>query len=215
MDISKQEPSNEKTLKRRGALFVTLSKLLKGGNIEVNSMFAKEGYAVGDAPGESVVGILEQDRDAFGVGITRMSINAFGLSLQIIGEPKPSQNDTFNLGEPNLRWSTVYCVALDESSDERIKTNIEPLSYGLSDILKLQPIRFTFKESDEPQLGFSAQQVATVLPEVAKNTQPTSKLGTASLRSTQLIPVLVKAIQQQQQQITQLTTRVEELEKNP
>ena len=53
-------------------------------------------------------------------------------------------------------------------SDERAKTDIEPLTLGLSDILKITPIKFTRPGRDLPEIGFSAQQIQQVIPEAVR-----------------------------------------------
>lgn len=54
-------------------------------------------------------------------------------------------------------------------SDERAKTDIQPLTYGLQDILKLDPIAFARVQYDgRKDAGFSAQQVQRVIPEAVR-----------------------------------------------
>jgi hypothetical protein len=62
--------------------------------------------------------------------------------------------------------------AYQNLSDERLKRDITPAAYGLAEILRLEPIRFTrlprsTKDRAErhPEIGLSAQQVQAVLPE--------------------------------------------------
>jgi hypothetical protein len=216
MDISKREPSTDKEMKRRGAFFATLSKLLKGGNIEVNSMFAKEGYGVGDAPGESVLGIFEQQDDPFGFGQTAKApvMNVFGGILAMIGSIVPTTDDAYALGTTDFAWEEVVATnPFIVVSDERIKKDIEDSEPGLEHVLKLRPVSYRLKKAanDAPKmLGFVAQEVKEVIPE-AVNGSAETRYG---LATETLIPVLVKAIQEQQKQITQLTARVEKLEKN-
>lgn len=103
------------------------------------------------------------------------------------------------------------CVSLTETSDIRRKKNIKPVDYGLSEILKLEPIQYQFKPYQEPtvlrskesilekseqqHLGFSAQDVFKVMPELTKHAELGSE-KTARLYTTQIIPVLVRAIQE-------------------
>jgi hypothetical protein len=54
-------------------------------------------------------------------------------------------------------------------SDERTKSDIRPLEYGLQDVLKLDPIEFTRVEYDSrKEVGFSAQPVQRVIPEAVR-----------------------------------------------
>lgn len=47
-------------------------------------------------------------------------------------------------------------------SDERAKANIEPAAVGLAEVLALRPI--AFDRNDQPEIGFSAQQLREVIP---------------------------------------------------
>ena len=80
-------------------------------------------------------------------------------------------------------------------SDKNAKENIEDLNYGLQEILNLKPVRFSYKGSEEEKgnnLGFIAQDVQTVLPELVK----TMPEGTLALAQTEIIAVLCKAVQE-------------------
>jgi hypothetical protein len=93
----------------------------------------------------------------------------------------------------------------DQTSDERTKSDIKPISYGLDTVLKLNPIEFI--QFGENKLGFSAQQTLRVVPQAVVDTKEdidgteNTKLG---MQYVQIIPILVKAIQEQQQQIEQI-----------
>jgi Chaperone of endosialidase len=61
-------------------------------------------------------------------------------------------------------------MALYVSSDKRIKKDIAPLQYGLSAIRNLRPVSYkhidVIEKGDHLQLGFIAQEVQTVIPEL-------------------------------------------------
>jgi hypothetical protein len=82
-------------------------------------------------------------------------------------------------------------------SDERLKTSIMPISYGLDDIMRLRPVEFRWKDSDTygggKDYGLIAQEVATIFPELVGRDAATD---TYTLDYIKLIPVLVNAIQQ-------------------
>ena len=94
------------------------------------------------------------------------------------------------------------------TSDEKYKYNILPISYGLNTILQLKPVNFQWVEGEENDLGFIAQDVADVIPE-AVNTNWNSDL---LMRYESLIPILTKAIQEQQALIKALEQRILTLE---
>jgi len=92
----------------------------------------------------------------------------------------------------------------NSSSDERLKENITPLSYGLNEINGLQPISFNWKDrakfGEQKEIGFTAQSVLPIIPEVIG----TNHDGMMSLDYSHFSPVLVKAIQELNERINKL-----------
>jgi hypothetical protein len=86
--------------------------------------------------------------------------------------------------------------------------------------MQLNPVSFTWKKdaatmdgTPDPRagtndIGFIAQEVEKVLPGVV-----TENKGTKAVDYVKLVPVLVKAMQEQQKEIEALKSRVEALEK--
>jgi hypothetical protein len=99
-------------------------------------------------------------------------------------------------------------VLTTATSDAKYKYNIRPLNYGLETLLQLKPVNFQWIEGEEEDLGFIAQDVAEIIPE-AVNTNWNSDL---LFRYESLIPILTKAIQEQQALIKALEQRIINLE---
>jgi len=99
-------------------------------------------------------------------------------------------------------------VLTTATSDAKYKYNIRPLNYGLETLLQLNPVNFQWIEGEEEDLGFIAQDVAEIIPE-AVNTNWNSDL---LFRYESLIPILTKAIQEQQALIKTLEQRIINLE---
>ena len=99
-------------------------------------------------------------------------------------------------------------VLTTATSDAKYKYNIRPLNYGLETLLQLNPVNFQWIEGEEEDLGFIAQDVAEIIPE-AVNTNWNSDL---LFRYESLIPILTKAIQEQQALIKALEQRIINLE---
>ncbi len=94
------------------------------------------------------------------------------------------------------------------SSDARLKKDIEPLADSLAKVLKLQPVTYEWKDSSRGagmQLGFIAQQVQTVVPELVHEDSSTSML---SVDYAKITPLLVGAVQAQQQEIDGLKAQL-------
>jgi hypothetical protein len=113
--------------------------------------------------------------------------------------------------------TTSGTVIGTQTSDERLKNLLGQLDYGLDSVMQLAPVKYAMKSDPDqtPRLGFLAQQVNPIIPEAVFDTdeeieegEPT-KLG---MEYVALIPVLVKAIQEQQALIKSLTSRIEALE---
>jgi hypothetical protein len=115
---------------------------------------------------------------------------------------------------------TIFAVTttVQNISDRRIKENIVDAQDGLNVVTNLRPVRFDFKENfgnnRKNQLGFIAQEIEQVFPEAVdiwgESDDPANPYK--SVGSGALIPVLVKAIQEQQALITALTARITALE---
>lgn len=115
-------------------------------------------------------------------------------------------------------------------SDKRNKEKVRSLNYGLGEILKLEPKRFKWKkgfadESDN-QMGFMAQEVQEVMPELVftntkieaseetiKDETDKQKRLSLALKTGDLIPVLVNAMKELNAKVEALEKRVEQLEK--
>jgi len=97
-------------------------------------------------------------------------------------------------------------------SDERIKTAIVPFENAIEKVCTLRSGtgRYLTDNESVSRSFLIAQDVQAVLPE-AVVTQD-DEIGTLSLAYTDVIPLLVKAIQEQQALITQLTARITALE---
>ena len=96
------------------------------------------------------------------------------------------------------------------NSDERRKENIELSIYGLNEILQLQPKKFNFKTDERKivNLGFIAQDVLPIIPEsVQTDIDDTEEYY--AMNYSNLIPVLVKAIQELSSQNQDLKSRLD------
>jgi hypothetical protein len=101
------------------------------------------------------------------------------------------------------------------NSDARYKTNLTALPHALEAVLKLRGVAYDWR-TDLPgqhftaqrQIGFIAQEVEQVLPELVY----TDTEGYKSVAYVNVVPVLVEAIKQQHKQMTLLKTQNEQKE---
>ena len=102
------------------------------------------------------------------------------------------------------------------ASDERLKENIRPIESSLDKVLTLKGVKFDWKDKDRAndQLGFIAQDVEKVLPEVVNEIE--NGLGDYDghkvVNYSAVVPVLVEAIKEQQKLINRLEDRLKDLE---
>lgn len=148
----------------------------------------------------------------------------------------PVTDNAYNIGSSAKRWSVIYAAnGTINTSDKTLKTAIKPLKYGLAQVLQLSPISFMWKEEKiddfivpdhekEAKLGFVAQEVQQIIPELVVNhewkeyeenpgvlvKEKTERLG---MRYSDLVPVTIKAIQEQQTMIELLEKQNKKLEK--
>jgi hypothetical protein len=97
------------------------------------------------------------------------------------------------------------------ASDLRLKNNISNSRYGLNDVLQLRAVDYTMKSNGEKQVGFIAQEVKKIIPEVVSGDENSETMMGISYGN--LVPVLVNAIKEQQAQIEKMQKEIEELKK--
>jgi hypothetical protein len=97
-------------------------------------------------------------------------------------------------------------------SDIRLKNVTGKITNALSDVGTLSAIKFRLKsdKSNIDRVGLIAQEVQKVLPEAVDEDQT----GMLSVRYTELIPLLVASIQEQQAQIKELQDEIISLKNN-
>lgn len=102
-------------------------------------------------------------------------------------------------------WGTNWHNLKVLGSDERLKTNIQPLAYGLQELRKVQPIRFTWKSTGIESIGFSAQNVlAAGIPEAT----PLTSNGYYGFSSLSVLATVVNAIREIDAKTSELERRL-------
>jgi hypothetical protein len=161
----------------------------------------------------------EEGANAYALGIVYAGFLAggdFELGHGLIpdGPVRPLVDNTYSLGGDARRWKAVYATnGTIQTSDARLKEDVRSLHYGLDELLSLRPVSFRWKEDEaaRTQLGFIAQEVEAILPEAV--IRGADEAAPLSMSYTTVVPVLVKAIQEQQAEIERLRERLERLER--
>ena len=118
------------------------------------------------------------------------SITGKGANTAFIGGSSGAYN-----GANSATWSVT--------SDIRIKKNVVSLESGLDVISALRPVEFDYIENNKHDIGFIAQEYQEVLP--AQITE--GEDGMLSLNQN-LVPYLVKAIQELQAEVQSLKSQL-------
>jgi hypothetical protein len=160
------------------------------------------------------------DTDASGAGTARIR-SVGGAELLYLGSGTvdvlavnypdgvwPLGDNIYDLGLAGKRWRGIHLGSggVYAASDARMKSDIGPIRAGLDDLMRLRPVSFAWNdEPDSERLGLIAQEVGEIIPEIVRGEESE---GMLEMNYTELIPVLIRAIQEQQAQIEELQRRI-------
>ena len=137
----------------------------------------------------------------------------------------PMNDGTQSLGQAANRWNTVFATnGTISTSDRREKKEIQPLTYGLQQLMQLKPVTFRWNnnqiDNNSKHLGFIAQDLQEVIPEVVVDSQwvggeegtpkTWQKAPLLGVNYAEVLPVLVKSIQEQQTIIEKQQKEIEQ-----
>ena len=167
--------------------------------------------------------------DSTGVGSYQpLFVDGSQLEFAISGSEKVRINSSGNVGIGTTTPGSyqlyvngsAYATGTWSTSDGRLKDHVATVTGGLALVEQLHPVRYDWMPAekrtvgrdlrlatDRPQIGFIAQEVEKVVPEAVT---PPTKGGsdTYSMNEATLIPILTKAIQEQQAEIAELRSDV-------
>jgi hypothetical protein len=125
-------------------------------------------------------------------------------------------DNTIQLGNPDINFvrstGAFYGRSFNVTSDLRLKTNIALLQNSIAAIMQLKPVSYEKKSSlasnsySTIENGFIAQDLQKIMPSLVTEGTDNDKL--LSVNYTALIPVLTKAIQEQQKQIEDQNAKI-------
>ena len=123
-----------------------------------------------------------------------------------IGTISPQSGYRLHVVDSVYIGGNVSASAYTTRSDYELKDEIQNISYGINEVMQMQPVKYTYKSNGSTQLGFIAQDLGVITPEVVSFEDKMSVYYNA------LIPILTKAIQEQQALIKALEQRIINLE---
>jgi hypothetical protein len=187
------------------------------GKLTVNSgSLGVQAIGVGDGTIDtSAYGIVQITRPAtndtkFGLCFVRTGNQTAGIGFAatsntfVVVNGANNSSNGMTLAVGGTSWGT--------QSDERKKNILGNIDNALEKISSLRTVFFEYKNDEYKtrKVGFIAQDVQTVLPEAVHVGDDQD--NTLNLQYSDVIPLLTKAIQEQQALITTLTARITALE---
>lgn len=104
--------------------------------------------------------------------------------------------------------ASVTASQFIETSDRKLKKHIKPLKKALEIVLGLAGVSYTRKDTKEKEIGFIAQDVKKILPELV-----VEQGGTLGVNYSRVVAVLVEAIKEQNQRIDDLELQITKLQR--
>lgn len=162
--------------------------------------------------------ILNDDNGIFTIGDAtdgtnyetqlRLSPTFFSADAHIV----PLQDNVFDLGSSSARWDDVFATnPIINTSDFREKKEINSIEYGLETIQQLKPVSYYWKSGNaDKKLGLIAQDVLEIIPEIVN--VPEEENGLYGITYSELIPVLIKSVQELSEALQQQELKIKEME---
>jgi len=115
-------------------------------------------------------------------------------------------------------YLNVGAINWSSSSDQRIKRDIVDVEPSLEKLMKINPVYYNYKKDSpdtKPRVGFIAQNVQPQFPVAVSKGSYNEEIqdNVLGLAPTELIPYMVKSIQEQQKQIDDQQTQIQEQQK--
>jgi hypothetical protein len=134
----------------------------------------------------------------------------------------PTSDGTVSLGKSGARWSAVWATSgTIQTSDLRLKENIQDSSLGLDFINDLRPVSFKLKQNPGPTYwGLIAQEVQGAIQkhnvEFAGHVlgDPSDPESTQNLVYTEFIAPLIKSVQELSAENNKLKIEIDNIKKN-
>ena len=185
-----------------------------------NALYNNTEGANNTAIGTSALASNTKGSNNTGVGyFSNVATNNLTNATAIGAEAIVNTSNTIQLGNSavtDVKTSgTITAAGYITSSDKRLKTNIKSIENGLATVMQLHPVNYDKKASLKSneylktENGFIAQEIRTILPFFVKEGTDKDKL--LSVDYTSIIPILTKAIQEQQKVIENQNKEISEI----
>ena len=184
---------------------------IKNGNVGVGTDTPTSAFeVVGDAGQlfsvvDDMSGIIFSVNDSSGIPSFEVEDNGnvhlteFGGKV-MVGSPIYTSS-LMNVG------GTINATAFTTSSDQTLKTNIQPIADAVSKVKQIGGYTFDTSTSSRESTGVIAQEIEKVLPQVVFGEE-----GSKSVNYGNIVGLLIEAIKEQQQTIETQNSRIDALE---
>ncbi len=132
-----------------------------------------------------------------------------GSILPYINSTSPGVG--YKLGNSSQKWDEVWATnGIIQTSDLRFKKNISNLNSTIDIVKKLRPVNYNWKDINDDNLhyGFIAQELKLIFPNSVVYGEETDSTS-LGVNYSEIIPILTKAIQEQQEIIENQNREIE------
>ncbi|HYF29998.1 MAG TPA: tail fiber domain-containing protein [Chitinophagaceae bacterium] len=173
----------------------------------------------------------------YNVGVYGLADSAWITGVGVFGQSLRARSSNYGVyghasGGIGPAWAgyfngNVFTTGTYQPSDGRLKRDVQNEESVMQRIMKLRPVSYSYKKDefkyielpDSRQHGFIAEELQKIFPEsviqvkhpVVEDNKVTKTEEFAAINYQSLIPVLFKAIQEQQAMIEDLQKQVKEL----
>jgi len=101
----------------------------------------------------------------------------------------------------------ITATDFNSASDIKLKENVQRIDNPIDKIIKIDGVRFDWKSDNKPSMGVIAQNIEEVLPELVNGKE------SKTVNYNGIIGLLIECVKTQQEQIDNLTKRLDDLTK--
>ena len=148
----------------------------------------------------SLVGGVTGDFTADGNIVANGDITASG-NMTVTGDITSTGNMTTT--------GNMTCTTLYQTSDKRLKTNIQPIDQPLSTLKGIRGVHFTWKQNGTEDIGFLAQELEKAFPVAVVKPDAVAELGDSTddywrVSYLKVVPLLVEAVKRLEDRVVEL-----------